>query len=114
MEGRNPDKFDNDRLDDVLTRLSQIYPVDFVIIQTPELAAARYHATFNGDSLLGHLESPSKSGFLSDASLSIRPIRLNVWWCIFILPYSSRRQSLLKSDDSVHVIARFPPRRWNA
>lgn len=42
--------FDNDRLNDVLTRLSQIYPVDFVI-QTPELAAARYHATFNGESL---------------------------------------------------------------
>lgn len=42
--------FDNDRLDAVLARLSQIYPVDF-IIEDPELAKARYHATFNGESM---------------------------------------------------------------
>lgn len=42
--------FDNDRLDAVLARLSQIYPVDF-IIEDPALAEARYHATFNGESL---------------------------------------------------------------
>lgn len=42
--------FDNDRLDAVLTRLSQIYPVDF-IIQDSTLAMTRYHATFNGEGI---------------------------------------------------------------
>ena len=42
--------FNNDRLDAVLARLSQIYPVDFVI-QDSSLAETRYHATFSGESI---------------------------------------------------------------
>lgn len=42
--------FDNDRLDAVLSRLSQIYPVDF-IIQDSALASTCYHATFSGEGL---------------------------------------------------------------
>lgn len=42
--------FDNDNLSVVLARLSQIYPVDFVVAD-PALLDARYHATFTGEGL---------------------------------------------------------------
>ncbi len=42
--------FDNDRLDAVLARISQIYPVDFVI-EDSALANKRLHATLCGESI---------------------------------------------------------------
>lgn len=42
--------FDNDRLDIVFARLSQIYPVDF-IIKDNAFAQTRYHATFSCESI---------------------------------------------------------------
>ena len=42
--------FDNDNLSVVLARLSQIYPVDFVVAD-PALLDAHYHATFTGEGL---------------------------------------------------------------
>ena len=42
--------FDNDRLQTVFNRLSQLYPVDFKIVDE-SLMASRYHATFSGENL---------------------------------------------------------------